>query len=129
MSTFAWIGCAIACGIVWVVKEIVGEIVGGLVAETLRWMFAPLRRALVAPVYRALLMRLAGPAGGTWQAALTATFVVTALAGGTLVGMVAPRPWFAVGAFGTVLGLGALLVLDSARNEVKRARVSVTDRR
>lgn len=123
MHALAWIACALGTVALWVLYEVVGSIVGELLWALLAWIFSPLNRAFVAPAYRFLLRCLSGPAGGTWLAALTAAFVAIAVGGGALVAMLAPPPWLAVGACGTVAGLGALLVLDAARNEAERRRV------
>jgi hypothetical protein len=123
MHALAWIACALGCVVLWVLQELVGGIVGELLGAALAWIFAPLHRTVVVPAHRILLRCLSGPSGRAWLAALTAAFVAITVGAGALVAMAAPPPWLAVGACGTVAGLGALLVLDGARNEVERRRV------
>lgn len=120
METVTWIAGLIGCGILWIVWEIVGSIVGEAVMMFLGWLFSPLRRALVDPVRSVLVRRLDGGQRGTWLAALTALFVTLAVAGGTMVAMVPPRPWMLIGACVTLAAFGALLFLESARVDTQR---------
>ncbi|HEX8829921.1 MAG TPA: hypothetical protein VF705_02090 [Longimicrobium sp.] len=122
MSTFLWITGAVACAIAWVFGQLLLEMLGELLSGVVRWLFSPLRRVLAAPVYNALLRRMAGPAGAAWQAGLIALFVTLAVGGGALVAVVAPSPWFAVGACATIAGLMGLMVLERARLEVLALR-------
>ncbi|HET7229336.1 MAG TPA: hypothetical protein VFJ16_05005 [Longimicrobium sp.] len=125
MSTFLWIVGAVACAIAWLAGEALWQVLGGLAGGMLGWLFSPLRRAFVTPVYDALLRRLASPAGAAWQASLIALFVSLAVGGGALVATVAPSPWFALGACATIAGLMGLMVLESARLEVLALRSRV----
>ncbi|HYH80091.1 MAG TPA: hypothetical protein VEX86_09840 [Longimicrobium sp.] len=116
MSAWTWIAGALGAGALWLLWEFIGALVAEVLAGVLGGIFSP--------VHRRLVRLLAGPSGGAWLAGLTAVFVALAVAGGTLVAMLAPAPWLALGACATIAGLAALLVLDSARNEVKLARAN-----
>jgi hypothetical protein len=107
MHVLTWLACAAACGILWLLQELLGSIVGEAIGGLLEWMFSPFTRRLSR--------LLDGAHGGAWRGALT-SLGVAGLGGGLLLFFDGANRGsgaeFLAGAVAAGVGIAGLLWLD-----------------
>lgn len=112
MHVLTWIACAAACGVLWILQELLGSIVAEALGELLKRTFSP----VLDPLTRGASRLLDGPRGAAWRRALTLVGVV-GLGGGMLLFFHGANRGstveFIAGVAGAGISIAGLLALDA----------------